>query len=111
MQIQNPTPETKENEPSKEKEKEKEKHKSKDKETKKDSKVKQMSVYEIANEIRLLNSCQHKNIVKHIMSFMWKDHIWVRILHNHLYQNFSSRKIFFYRSMQLILFSDCDGIL
>jgi hypothetical protein len=88
MQIQNPTSE---NEPSKEKEK----RKSKDKETKKDSKVKQMSVYDIANEIRLLNSCQHKNIVKHIVSFMWKEQIWVRILPSHFYQNFSSsRKVF-----------------
>jgi hypothetical protein len=60
------------------KENEKRKEKDKNKESK-DSRVKKVNIYSIANEIRLLNSCQHKNIVKHIGSYMWKDQIWVHI--------------------------------
>jgi tRNA A-37 threonylcarbamoyl transferase component Bud32 len=72
MHIETPTSETKENET----DKEKEKRKNKEKDARKDRRLKQVNIYSVANEIRLLNSCQHKNIVKHIMSFVWKEQIW-----------------------------------
>ncbi len=47
--------------------------KDKEKDPKKKSKA---NINLIANEIRLLNSCQHPNIVKHLGSYTYKEQIW-----------------------------------
>lgn len=40
---------------------------------------------QICNELEILRSCQHDNIVNYLRSYYYKDRVWVRFFNLHFY--------------------------